>query len=555
MGEGGGFLGGIDSRIRIVIAVVAVLSFVLILFLFRSCGKKDPNAGYTVIYSHLDLKDAAGVITQLKALKIPFQIRENGTSVAVLKEKADEARLGLAEKNLPTGGSVGWEIFDQSRLGTTDFDRRIQFVRAVSGELARTIKRIEAVDDARVQIVIPQTSLFEAAKAPVTASVLLQIRKGRELTNQQIVGIIRLVANSVENLRPENVTIVDVFGNMLSSGALEKEATREAASETKEGLAIEVPIFGTLEAGISLLAPPITISTKEGQALSTIEGKAAGTKEAVSVQVPIKRALTAEEKILSSLKAKEELENLFSSKIQKLVNNFYPPNSILVKATVDIEEVPVIIQKEILPKPIFKRVYRNKRYYRIKVIPKKKMFVKAASKTEKKEKIKKVSVIVLVDNRFALTDSIRNATLNTISNAVSYNKARGDRITLAQVPFHYATEYSGPEKKAGAKIPIKEGGSLRDKVAGVLGRTFFLASIGAIALIGLGVFAARKILAGRKEAAFGQPIEKEPPFASKTKEEIGKKTQIISDMRAYVAQSPEKIAELLKKWLSEEEAA
>lgn len=514
-GGGGGIIGGIDPRLRIVIAVIAVLFIAGILFLFRSCGTKDPNAGYTVIYSNLDLKDAANVITQLKTLKIPYQIRENGSSVAVLKEKADEARLGLAEKNLPTGGSVGWEIFDQSRLGTTDFDRRIQFVRAISGELSRTIKRIEVIEDARIQIVIPQTSLFEVAKAPVTASVLLQLKKGRQLTNEQISGIIYLVANSVENLRAENVTIVDVYGNMLSGGPLGKEATIESVSEIKQAQAVEIPILPTREVVLPKVQPSIVIGTKEAVV--------SATKEIISVMVPVKKILTPEEKVLTGAKAKEELENLFSIKIQKLVNNFYPPNSILVKAIVDIEEAPVVIP--------YRKKYR--RYYR----------KRTDLKVEKKERIKKIAVIVLVDNRFSLTSNLRKTTLNTIASAISFDKKRGDKITIAQVPFHYATEYP-TARKIVEKLPVKEESSLKEKFSALLKQTVIKASIGVLLAIIIIVFAAKRFL-GRKRKP--NPI---PP-----QEEAGKKSQAIAEIRSYVAQSPEKIAELLKKWLSEEEAA
>jgi flagellar M-ring protein FliF len=175
----------------------------------------------------LDLKDAALVITRLKDLKIPYQIKDNGHAIAVPKAKADEARLGLAAKNLPGGGTVGWEIFDQSKLGATDFDRRIQFVRAISGELARTINRINVIEDARVQIVIPETKLFEVSTAPVTASVLLKMKAGESLTRNQVNWIVRLVAGSVENLKPQNVTIIDTNGNILSGTAYRSVAAPE----------------------------------------------------------------------------------------------------------------------------------------------------------------------------------------------------------------------------------------------------------------------------------------------------------------------------------------
>src|SRR3989339_1279139 len=217
---------GFDLRRMLLVGGVVLVVIFSALFLFiRGCSSGDfnRNPGYSVIYSNLDLKDAANVIARLKELNIPYEIREQGRAIAVPKEKSDSARLGLAEKNLPQGGVVGWEIFDESKLGATDFDRRIQLIRAISGELARTVRRIEGIEDARVQVVIPETKLFAPTASPVTASVMLRLRPMFELSPNKIKGIVYLVASSVENLQPENVTVVDESGKILSSNSKEPE--------------------------------------------------------------------------------------------------------------------------------------------------------------------------------------------------------------------------------------------------------------------------------------------------------------------------------------------
>lgn len=509
MAEGAG-LGGIDVRLRIIGAVVIVLFSVALIVLFRSCGTRDPNAGYTVIYSNLELKDAAGVITQLKAIKVPYQIRDNGTAVAVPKERADEARLGLAEKNLPMGGSVGWEIFDQSKFGTTDFDRTIQFMRAISGELARTIKRIEAVQDARVQIVIPKTELFAVTQAPVTASVLLQIKPGMHLSREQTSGILRLVASSVENLRTENVTIVDVYGNILSGARIEAAVTPEVIPEVKKVL--EIPLAATKEVILTRPAP------SEGL-----------TKEVSVVEIPVKKILTPEETLLTGVKAKQELENLLSSRIQKLVNNFYPPNSILVKVTVEIEDKPV--------KQIRKR-YR--RFY-----PKKAIIPEETAKI-----IKNSSVIVLIDNRFQLTPVLRKTTFDTIASAIAFNPKRGDRITIAQVPFHYASEYQVQKTSTFAAESLVKP-SLKTEIAYSL-KNLLIIGGSIFAVLVIAVIFIRAMLIKRKEKASVELPLKRPGF-ERDNADIEKKSQAIDQIRNSVTDSPEKIAELLKKWLSEEE--
>src|SRR3989339_321957 len=210
-----------NRRLLVIIGVVIAVVLIVFLWSLRGCvsGIKNQNSGYITIYTGLDLKDTANVVSRLKELKIPYEVKEEGSAIAVPKDKSDEAKLGLAEKNLPIGGSVGWELFNETRMGATDFDRRIQLIRAISGELSRTIRRIEGVEDAHVQIVLPESKLFEVTKTPVTAAVLLKVVPGIHLRPEQVNGIVKLVSNSVQDLKPENVTIVDDAGNILTSKA------------------------------------------------------------------------------------------------------------------------------------------------------------------------------------------------------------------------------------------------------------------------------------------------------------------------------------------------
>jgi flagellar M-ring protein FliF len=294
-------------QVIIIATVIAVVFFTIFIFGMRSCstspdqmGGKPALPAQVVIYSNLDLKDSALVITRLKELKIPYEIRDEGHSIAVPRGKADDARLGLAEKNLPAGGTIGWEIFDQARLGATDFDRRIQFIRAISGELSRTINRISAVEDARVQIVIPETNMFQATTSPVTASVLLKMKPGEVLTQRQVNGIVHLVAGSVENLKTENITIIDTNGSILTgSGAANENAV---ANEN---------------------APAVVPEVQEEAAQSQAEEK------------PQVVAQGEEEKAALGIQAKLDLENSMTNKVQSLLNNIFPPNVAIARVNVD----------------------------------------------------------------------------------------------------------------------------------------------------------------------------------------------------------------------------
>ncbi|MDD4179122.1 MAG: flagellar basal-body MS-ring/collar protein FliF [Candidatus Margulisbacteria bacterium] len=478
--------GGFDPRrVFLVGGVIAVIIFSVLFFLFRSCGPvgNARNAGYTVIYSNLELKDAATAIARLKELAIPYEIRDDGRAIAVPKEKGDQARLGLAEKNLPAGGVVGWEIFDESKLGATDFDRRIQLIRAISGELSRTIRRIEGVEDVRVQVVIPETKLFGATTAPVTASVLLRLSPGIILANEKINGIIYLVASSVENLQPENVTVVDDSGQILSAkapAAQEAPALPPPPAETKI-------VYVTAEAAMTTEAQPKVGPSKE--AAATLAAPVQPTVEAIPT-------ITVADRVMLKVQAKKELEQDFSGKAQLLLNRFYPINSVIVKVNLELKPTKEI---EIRLKDL---------------------------------KVKRINTIILVDNRLDFTPELKQATYTTVAAAIGYNKKRGDKIIIQRVPFHLAT------------LPQEIGLTVKPKPRPAPLPYRLLSFVGVGLLVLFAVLLVMAIVKQRQAPVLPQVSQ---PVAETVRPEGGKLDQI----RNIADQNPEKVAELLKKWLSE----
>jgi flagellar M-ring protein FliF len=172
---------------------------------------------YSTLFTKLDANDAGAVVEYLKGAKIPYRIGEDGSSIEVSKANLYEARMALAARGLPQGGSIGFEIFDKQTLGMTDFVQRLDFQRALQGELARTIMGLSAVESARVHLALPERSLFVSEDRRPSASVVLKMRAGRSLTPEQVSGVANLVASSVERLTPTDVTIVDVSGQVLST--------------------------------------------------------------------------------------------------------------------------------------------------------------------------------------------------------------------------------------------------------------------------------------------------------------------------------------------------
>ncbi len=188
---------------------------------------------YRVLFSNLAASDAAGVIEYLKTEKIPFQVGEAGTSVEVPAAQVYETRLALAGRGIPQGGGVGFEIFDKQTLGMTDFVQRLNYQRALQGELARTIGELAAVESARVHLALPERSLFVAEERRPSASVVVKLRPGRTLAPDHISGVVNLVAASVEGLKPEDVTVVDVNGQVLTHDTA--EAGRRPAGQAMLG--------------------------------------------------------------------------------------------------------------------------------------------------------------------------------------------------------------------------------------------------------------------------------------------------------------------------------
>ncbi|HEY3060889.1 MAG TPA: flagellar basal-body MS-ring/collar protein FliF [Chloroflexota bacterium] len=205
--------GGLSRVQRVGLGVI--LAAALGLFFVVSTVGRTPDSA--IAFSGLSPEDGAMVVEKLKTAKIPYELAEGGV-VRVPSGQLQEARLALAGSGLngkPTAGS-GFELFDQNSFGQTEFTQKVNYQRALENELARSIGRLEAVESARVHLVLPQPSLFTTQQKDATASVILKLKAGKRFDTAQARSIANLVASSVEGLKPQNLTIVDVNGNMLS---------------------------------------------------------------------------------------------------------------------------------------------------------------------------------------------------------------------------------------------------------------------------------------------------------------------------------------------------
>ena len=171
---------------------------------------------YRVLFSNFSDRDGGAIVAELEKMNIPYKYAEGGGAVLVPADRVHDARLKLASQGLPKGGNVGFELMENQKLGSSQFVERVNFQRAMEGELARSIESVSSVQAARVHLAMPKDSVFVSEQKAPTASVLLNLHPGRALDPQQISAIVHLVASSVPDLPIKNVTVVDQNGNLLS---------------------------------------------------------------------------------------------------------------------------------------------------------------------------------------------------------------------------------------------------------------------------------------------------------------------------------------------------
>lgn len=195
----------------------AVLMGLLMFFIYISMQVSSPHM--KMLYKDLSSEDSSAVAAKLEELKITYDVSPDGSIVQVSDKDVGKARMLLAQEGLPNGGSMGYELFDkQSSFGTTSFVQNITQVRAMEGELARTIASLESIKSARVHLVLPQRELFSRETHAASASVFLRLKGSGQLDAEQIMGIQSMVANAVPDLKSKNVSIIDSHGNLLATG-------------------------------------------------------------------------------------------------------------------------------------------------------------------------------------------------------------------------------------------------------------------------------------------------------------------------------------------------
>ena len=308
---------GLNQRVSLVVAAVAVLGGLAGVVLWSQ------RPDYQLLYARLGEKDSAAVIGYLEAQNIPHQVGAGGSSVMVPADRVYKIRMDLAGKGLPSGDGVGFEIFDKGQFGLSDFVQRTNYLRAVQGELARTITQLQGVRSARIMIVQPENRLLlTEAGIKSTASVFVDVGGGR-LEIDQVNAIRHLVANAVQGLAPDQVAVIDNRGHTLSEELKQDPTLGSASSQMRYRQQVEdylskkvetmlAAVIGPGNAVVRVSAEIDTESTTqtsekydpEGQVVrtqtqtkdvnTTTEARAAGGAAGVSANIPEKSGTSAD---------------------------------------------------------------------------------------------------------------------------------------------------------------------------------------------------------------------------------------------------------------------
>jgi flagellar M-ring protein FliF len=215
----------LTNMVLLALGVAAVVAVMVVFWLWS----QQPE--YRVLFSNYADKDGGAIVASLEQMNIPYKFSESGTAILVPASQVHQVRLKLAAQGLPKGGNIGFELLENQKFGVSQFVEQVNFQRGLEGELERSIQTISAVEVARIHLAIPKPSVFVRDQQKPTASVLLNLRPGRMLDQQQVSAIVHLVASSVPELPIANVTVVDQNGNLLSD--TDKKAGRNNLDPTQ----------------------------------------------------------------------------------------------------------------------------------------------------------------------------------------------------------------------------------------------------------------------------------------------------------------------------------
>jgi len=209
--------------------VVGLVAF----FIYLTTRLATPQMA--LLYGDLDPADATQIAAQLQTMNVPYESRQNNTQIYVEADRVNEMRMAMAEQGIPSGGTIGYEIFDNTdSLGSTNFVQNVNLVRALEGELSRTISSIDSVQSSRVHLVMPRRELFSRQRQEPSASIILKMKGSNRLDREQVAAVQHLVAAAVPGLTPNRISVVDDKGSLLANGFEDENSIEGMSAKADE---------------------------------------------------------------------------------------------------------------------------------------------------------------------------------------------------------------------------------------------------------------------------------------------------------------------------------
>jgi flagellar M-ring protein FliF len=490
---------------RILTIVIGLGVLFTIIFLVALVSRPT----YAPLFTGLDPAEAGAMVEKLKEMNIPYRLTEQGKTIEVPEKQVYETRIQLASSGA-LGEGKGFELFDQTKLGITDFEQQVQYQRALQEELRRTIVQLEEVEQARVHLVLPQKSVFIEEESPSSASIVLKLKPLVQLKPDQIKGIVNLTAGSVEGLKPENIHLIDTKGDVLNAdlaldeqaklaqGTLKQYQVKRTYEKELEKRICQMlgRIFGPGKA-IAMVTADLDFDRQEIQALTYQQG-------------PVVSEQTIKEK------------------------GAVPQVGGLPGTTGNLPGYPAQVTQT------------GQQYSRDEAIHN----YQPTSRQEKifpaGGRVRQLSVAIAVDAPVSL--AIEQQVSDVVKAATGLNQARGDQLTVSTLAFDKTYQQEIEKEMAQQEAEKRKEQQQKLLYAGIAAGIIILFIITALVIVALRRRAAKEMELEVEEL---KPIREIERAAKEKEREISTPEPLEEKVRELARQRPAEVAEIIKVWLAE----
>lgn len=494
----------LNKSVQILIIVITILmagAFGYLIF-------RGTSTNYQPLFTNLSSDDAAAIVNRLDENGVDYQLGSNGTTILVPEDKLHKLRLDMASAGLPDKGIVGFEIFDNSEFGTTEFERRVNYYRALGGELSRSIQSISGVEFARVQITPPEESLFIDEEKSATASVVVKFSPGYKMGSDQVNSIQNLVASGVQELPLEEVTIVDTNGNLLSDSSQSSDNNSANPQNFAMQQKFEKSLKNDLNSLLTKVLGPGNFAVQVNANLNFDQRQA--ESKTYSPVVDDSGIVRSEES------STETRENGTTGGAPGTDANIPQYQGEGTQQNSSYESENTVTNYEINER-IEKHVYAPGEVERLSV-----------------------SVMVDQDTEQETIDQIRNA----VGAAIGYNEERGDVLNISSIAFDDSLETAAQEA-----MQAEEAAQRRQMY--IYGGLILLVLILTSALI---IYLYRKKPAAERGGNVNVEVEEDEEEMNlfEPDEEQRKQAKVKNELENMIHSDPENAAKLIRSWLVDE---